>query len=167
MSMSAQKKTGLAVLGIVVLGMLTVGGFEFREFRTPKECGFCQRTLQDKLRVVVEIGGQRREACCPQCAVSESRQENKPVRLISVRDYSTAKVIDPAQAYYVNHSRALACTHDAMHMDEMKHTEELAFDRCSPGAFAFAKKEDAEAFIAQNGGQILSMEQLLAEADVQ
>lgn len=163
--MSAQKKTGLAVLGIVVLGMLALGSYEFKEFRTPKQCGFCQRPLQERLRVVVEIGGQRREACCPQCAVSESRQEHKPIRLISVRDYSTAKVIDPAQAYYVNHSRALACTHDAMHMDEMKHDDPLMFDRCSPGAFAFAKKEDAEAFIAQNGGQMLTMEQLMAEGN--
>lgn len=165
--MSTQKKTGLAVLGLVVLGLLGLGWFELREFRTPKECGFCQRPLQDSLRVVVEIGGQRREACCPQCAVSESRQEHKPVRLISVRDYPTAKVIDPAKAYYVNHSRAVACSHDGMRMDEMKRTEDLAFDRCSPGAFAFAKKEDAEAFIAQNGGQILSMKQLLSEAQTQ
>ena len=94
--MSAQKKAGLAVFGLVVLAMLGLGWYEYKEFRTPKECGFCQRPLQDKLRVVVEIGGQRREACCPQCAVSESRQEHKPVRFISVRDYSTAKVIDPA-----------------------------------------------------------------------
>src|SRR5271157_4698289 len=165
--MSAQKKKGLAVLGLVVLAMLGLGWYEFREFRTPRQCSFCQRPLQDRLRVVVEIGGQRREACCPQCAVTESRQEHNPVRLISVCDCSTAKVIDPAQAYYVNHSRALACTHDAMHIDEMKHTEDLAFDRCSPGAFAFAKKEDAEAFIARNGGQILSMEQLLGEAKSQ
>ena len=165
--MSAQKKTGLVVFGIVVLAMLGLGWYEYREFRTPQSCGFCQRPLQDRLRVVVEIGGQRKEACCPQCAVSESRQEHKAVRFISVRDYSTAKVIDPAQAYYVNQSRALACSHDGMHMDEMKHTEDLAFDRCSPGAFAFAKKEDAEVFIAQNGGQILSMEQLLAEANTQ
>ena len=165
--MGTQKKTGLVVLGLVVLAMLGLGWYEFREFRTPRECGFCQRPLQDKLRVVVEIGGQRREACCPQCAVSESRQEHKPVRFISVRDYSTAKVIDPAQAYYVNQSRALACSHDGMHMDEMKHTEDLAFDRCSSGAFAFAKKEDAEAFIAQNGGQILSMEQLLGGGNTQ
>ncbi len=165
--MSAQKKAGLAVFGLVVLAMLGLGWYEYREFRTPTECGFCLRPLQDKLRVVVEIGGERREACCPQCAVSESRQEHKPVRFISVRDYPTAKVIDPATAYYVNHSRALACSHDAMHMDDMKHTQDLAFDRCSPGAFAFAKKKDAEAFVAQNGGQILSMEQLLAEANTQ
>jgi hypothetical protein len=160
--MSAQKKTGLAVLGLVVVGMLALGWFEYRDFRAPKQCSFCQRPLQDGLRVVVEIGGERREACCPQCAVSESSQEHKPVRLISVRDYSTAKVIDPQQAYYVNHSRALACTHDGMHRDEMKHDDPLMFDRCSPGAFAFARREDAEAFVATNGGQILSMQQLLA-----
>jgi nitrous oxide reductase accessory protein NosL len=40
----------------------------------------------------------------------------------------------------------------------------VTFDRCSPGAFAFARKEDAQAFIAQNGGQLLSLEQLLGEA---
>jgi hypothetical protein len=51
-----------------------------------------------------------------------------------------------------------------MHMDEMKHTEDLAFDRCSPGAFAFAKKEEAEMFVQQNGGTVQTMEQLLGEA---
>ena len=162
--MSTQKKTGLAVLGVAVLAMLGLGWYEFREFRTPRECGFCQRPLQEKLRVVVEIGGQRRQVCCPQCAVSESRQEHKPVRLITVRDYTTGHDLDPKQAWYVNESRAIACSHDGMHMDEMKHADDLAFDRCSPGAFAFARKEDAEAFIAQNGGQILTMEQLLGEA---
>jgi hypothetical protein len=165
--MSAQKKTGLAVLGLVVLAMLGLGWYEFMEFRSPKECGFCQRPLQEKLRVVVEIGGQRRQVCCPQCAVSESRQEHKPVRLITVRDYTTGHDLNPNQAWYVNKSRAIACSHDGMHMDEMKHSDDLAFDRCSPGAFAFAKREDAEAFIAQNGGQILSMEQLLGEANSQ
>jgi len=44
--LSAQKKTGLAVLGLLVLGMLGLGWYEYREFRTPKECGFCQRPLQ-------------------------------------------------------------------------------------------------------------------------
>ena len=63
--MSARKKTGLAVLGLVVLAMLALGGYEFREFRTPKECGFCRRPLQEKLRVVVEIGGQAEGSLLP------------------------------------------------------------------------------------------------------
>ena len=41
-------------------------------------------------------------------------------------------------------------------MDEMKQAEQLAFDRCSPGTFAFATREDAEAFVAQNGGRFLT-----------
>lgn len=162
--MSAQKKTGLAVMGLIVLGMLALGWYEYRDLRTPKECGFCSRPLRSNLRVIAEIDGRRHDVCCPQCAVSESRQEHKPVKLILVHDYSTGHELDPKQAWYVNGSRAIACSHDGMHMDEMKHTEDFAFDRCSPGAFAFAKKEEAEVFVQQNGGTVQTMEQLLGEA---
>lgn len=162
--MSAQKKTGLVVLGLIVLAMLGLGSYEVRELRAPKECGFCRRPLQERLRVVAEIDGKRRQVCCPQCAVSEARQERKPVKLITVRDYTTGRDLDPSQAWYVNESSAIACSHGAMRTDEMKQTEALAFDRCSPGAFAFARKEDAETFVSQNGGHILSMEQLLGQA---
>ena len=162
--MSTQNKTGLAVFTVIVVGLLAVGGYEWRQSRTPQACGFCQRPLQDRLWVLAEIDGDRRRVCCPQCAVSESRQEHKPVRLIMVHDYASAKELDPKRAWYVNQSRAIACSHDGMRMDDMKHTEALSFDRCSPGAFAFARKEDAQEFIAQNGGQLLSLEQLFGEA---
>lgn len=162
--MSAQKKAGLAIFTLIVLALLAVGGYEWKQSRTPEACGFCQRPLHDKLWVIAEIDGQRRRVCCPQCAVSESRQEQKPVRLVMVHDYVSGREIDPQQAWYVNGSRAIACSHDGMRMDEMKHGESLAFDRCSPGAFAFAKKDDAISFIARNGGQLQSLQQLLGEA---
>ena len=162
--MSAQHKAGLSVFALIVAGLLAVGGYEWKQSRTPQACGFCQRPLHDRLWVLAEIDGDRRRVCCPQCAVSESRQEHKPVRLIMVHDYTSGKELDPKHAWYVNQSRAVACSHDGMRMDEMKHTETMTFDRCSPGAFAFARKEDAQAFIAQNGGQLLSLEQLFGEA---
>ena len=162
--MSAQNKAGLAVFVVVLLALLAVGGYEWKQSQTPQACGFCQRPLHDRLWVIAEIDGDRRRVCCPQCAVSESRQEHKPVRLIMVHDYTSGKELDPKHAWYVNQSRAVACSHDGMRMDEMKHTETMTFDRCSPGAFAFARKEDAQAFIAQNGGQLLSLEQLFGEA---
>lgn len=162
--MSTQKKAGLAVFALVLIGLLAVGGYEWKQSRTSQACGFCQRPLHERLWVIAEIDGDRRRVCCPQCAVSESRQEHKPVRLVMVHDYASGKELDPKQAWYVNESRAVACSHDGMRMDEMKHSETLAFDRCSPGAFAFANKQDAEAFIAQNGGQLLKLEQLLGEA---
>ena len=162
--MSAQNKAGLAVFVVVLLALLAVGGYEWKQSQTPQACGFCQRPLHDRLWVIAEIDGDRRRVCCPQCAVSESRQEHKPVRLIMVHDYTSGKELDPKHAWYVNQSRAVACSHDGMRMDEMKHTETMTFDRCSPGAFAFARKEDAQAFIAHNGGQLLSLEQLFGEA---
>ena len=162
--MSKQKKAGLAIFALVLVGLLAVGGYEWKQSQTSQACGFCKRPLHERLWVIAEVDGNRRRVCCPQCAVSESRQEHKPVRLLMVHDYASGKELDPKQAWYVNESRAVACSHDGMHIDEMKHSETLAFDRCSPGAFAFARKNDAEAFITQNGGQLLNLEQLLGEA---
>ena len=162
--MSTQKKAGLAVFALVLLALLAVGGYEYQQSRTPQTCGFCQRPLHHRLWVLAEIDGDRRHVCCPQCAVTEGRQEHRPIRLIMVHDYASGRELDPKQAWYVNLSRAIACSHDAMRMDEMKHSQAMTFDRCSPGAFAFAKREDAEVFISQNGGQLLTLEQLLAEA---
>ena len=71
------------------------------------------------------------------------------------------------QAWYVSDSHALACTHDSMRMDEMKQSEDLAFDRCSPGTFAFANKEDAELFVNQHSGRVQTMEELLEGANPQ
>jgi len=163
--MSTRKKAGLAVFALVALGLLALGGYQLKQSQNPQVCGFCHRPLQDRLWVIAEIGGQRRRVCCPQCAVSEARQEQRAVRLLMVHDYTSGREIDPQQAWYVNDSRAVACSHDSMRMDEMKHAETLAFDRCSPGAFAFANQQDAETFVSQNGGQLLRLEQLLAEAN--
>jgi hypothetical protein len=162
--MSAQKKTGIVVLALVVLAMLGIGRYEFKSSDKVNECGFCRRPISERLRTVVEIGGTRKQVCCPRCALTESRQEHKPIRLITVRDYSTGKDIDPKQAWYVSDSHAFACTHDGMRMDDMKQSEALAFDRCSPGTFAFANKEDAELFVNQNSGRLQTMEELLEEA---
>jgi len=52
-------------------------------------------------------------------------------------------------------------------MDEMKGTGELTYDRCSPGTFSFGNKADAEAFIAGNGGSVISFSQLMSEARFQ
>jgi hypothetical protein len=157
-----QKTAGLAIFTLIVIALLAIAGYEWKQSHTPSTCGFCRRPLEARLWVIAEVGGHRERVCCPQCAVSESRQEHKPVRLVMVHDYVSGRELDPQQAWYVNGSRAVACSHDGMRMNEMKHSEALAFDRCSPGAFAFAKQEDAQNFITQNGGQLLTLEQLLA-----
>ena len=165
--MSAQKKTGIVVLSLIALALLGLGWHEFSTLRSPNVCVFCRRPIQERLRTVVEIDGKRTQVCCPRCAVTESRQERKPIRLVTVRDYSTARDLDPKLAWFVSQSHAFACTHDGMRMDDMKQSEAPTFDRCSPGTFAFAKKEDAELFVSQNGGRVETLEQLLLEGAAQ
>lgn len=159
----------LAVAGIfiVVLGAVVYGWSRFINHPTPTVCGYCLRPLHTNLMVTAEIGGKTAQVCCARCAITEANQEHKPLRLLAVHDYPTGKVVAPEKAWFVEGSRATACTHDAMHVNEMKGTEELAYDRCSPGTFSFANKPDADAFVATNGGAVLSFSQLMGEARFQ
>jgi hypothetical protein len=160
----AKRASIYAGVVLIVLAGLFAGGYVLMNRRSQTVCGFCQRHINAKAHVVAEVGGQRRDVCCAHCAVTEARQEKKPLRLIEVTDYQTGKMLNPEQSWYVDGSRVVACEHDMSRMDESKHAERLAFDRCSPGTFAFSDRKAAEAFIAQNGGVLRSLSDLLAEA---
>ena len=82
-------------------------------------------------------------------------------------DYPSGKMVSPEGAWFVEDSRMIACQHDMYKMDESKHAEQLAFDRCSPGTFAFSDRKAAEAFVAHNGGVLRSLPEVLAEAQQQ
>ena len=157
------------IVSILLVGAGLLGYEWYRHLVRPEPaaCGYCMRPLQSNLRVTAEIDGKRTEVCCARCAITESNQEHKHLRLISVRDHTTGKAIAPEGAWFVENSQAVACNHDAMRMDEMKGTESLAFDRCSPGTFAFQDKTDAQEFIARNGGSVLSYTELMREARYQ
>ena len=158
------KKVSIAalVLLLAVGGLLVLGNWSLKR-RTETFCGFCNRPIKSELAVIAEVGGRERRVCCARCAISEARQENKPLRLISVTDYSSKTKIAPERAWYVEDSRAVACNHDMARMDQDKRAEQLVFDRCSPGAFAFARREDADAFVAENGGVIRRLQEMLGE----
>jgi len=143
------------------------GWFKFIAHPTPATCAYCLRPLYANLEVTAEIDGKRAEVCCPRCAITEANQRHKHLRLIAVHDYSTGQSIPPETAWYVEGSRVSACHHDAMHMDEMKGTQEIAFDRCSPGTLTFAAKQQADDFALANGGTVLSFVQLMTEAQFQ
>src|ERR1017187_8540391 len=162
------KKTSIysAIVLIVVAGLFA-GGYLLMNRRSQTECGFCQRHINPKAHVVAEVGGRRRDVCCTHCAVTEARQEKKSLQLIAVTDYPTGKLVSPEGAWFVENSRVIACQHDMSKMDESKHMELLAFDRCSPGTSAFSDRKAAEAFVDQNGGVLRSLPEVLAEAQQQ
>ena len=157
----------IAVAFLILAGAAVFGWFKVVAHPTPVACGYCLRPLHANVKVTAEIDGKRAEVCCPRCAITEANQEHKPVRLITVHDYSTGKAMSPDKAWYVEGSRVLACDHGAMHMDEMKDTQEMAYDRCSPGTLAFATKQNAADFVAANGGAAISFDRLMSEAKFQ
>jgi len=161
------RRTALTGILVIIAGAAALGWFRFAVHPKPVACGYCNRPLRANLMATAEMAGKRTQVCCPRCAVTEANQQHKPLRLIEVHDYGTGKAIAPANAWFVEGSRVMACMHDAMRMDAQKNTQELAFDRCSPSTLAFANKPDAEAFVAQNGGAVLSLGQLMSEAHFQ
>jgi hypothetical protein len=167
MMMMNTQRLALAGVLLVVAGAAGFGWYRFAVRPAPVVCGYCNRQLHSNLTVTAEIAGKRAQVCCARCAITEANQQRKPLRLITVHDYRTGRAIEPANAWFVEGSRAMACDHDAMRMNEMKGTEELAFDRCSPGTVAFLKRQDADDFTSQNGGAVLSLGQLMSEAHFQ
>jgi hypothetical protein len=152
---------------LIVAGAAAFGWFRFVAYPTPVVCGYCNRPLHANSMVTAEIAGKRTQVCCARCAISEANQQHKPIRLIEVHDYRTGKGLSPANALFVEGSRVIVCEHDRSHMGEHKDMPDMVFDRCSPGTLAFASKQDADAFVAQNGGTVLSFNQLMSEAHYQ
>ena len=157
----------LTLVFLIVAGAAAFGWFRFVAHPTPVACGYCNRPLHGNSMVTAEIAGKKTQACCARCAISEANQQQKPIRLIEVHDYRTGKGVSPANAWFVEGSRAIVCEHDMANMGEHKDMPDMVFDRCSPGTLAFGSKPDADAFVAQNGGAVLSFNQLMSEARYQ
>ncbi len=158
----ARKVSVAALVLLVIVGALLGVGEWTLHRRSQEVCGFCARHINPQAGVIAEIDGRRHHVCCAHCAVTEGLQEHKPVRLIEVTDYNSGRKLDPSRAWYVDGSRIVACTHDMTRMNEMKQVEKPEFDRCSPGTFAFASREAADAFAAKNGGAVRNMQEMLA-----
>ncbi len=157
----ARKRSIAALAALVIVAGLLLGGEYLVLRRSQETCTICKRHINPQAGVIAEIGGQRRHVCCAHCAITEGVQEHKPVRLVEVTDYRSGRKLDPRTAWYVDGSRVVACMHDMTRMGEMKQVEQAAFDRCSPGTFAFATRAEADAFVAANGGVVRDMDALL------
>ena len=165
-------KGKITVIGLLAVILLSSVGFAYwRYFLHPaahEECGICHRHINAKAEVVAEIGSKTRRVCCAHCAITEARQESKPLRLVSVTDYYSGQATDPRGAWFVEGSRVIACEHDAAPMDMSQHgSMQMEYDRCAPGAFAFTKRADADRFVAENGGVARTLDELLQEGGAQ
>jgi len=161
------RRIAITVVFLIVASAAGLGWFRYVAHTKPVACGYCNRPLHENLTVTAVIGGKKTQACCARCAISEANQQHESLHLVSVRDYVSGRTISPSDAWFVEGSSVMACDHDAMRMNEMKGTQELAFDRCSPGTFAFADRRNADSFTIKNGGTVMSFAQLMNEARFQ
>jgi hypothetical protein len=162
-----RRQVFIYVLGFLVAAGILASGYQVVKAREQASCSICRRHINKRARVVAEIGGRRRVICCAHCARTEGQQENKPVRFLKVTDYTTGDALTPEQAWLVDGSRLMACAHGMAVTDESKHAEQMVFDRCSPGTFAFRDRQKADAFVAENGGRVMRLTEFMREGQPQ
>src|SRR5215469_1440864 len=165
--MRMTKRTWITTAVLVVVTGLVAAGYYVMANRDSGFCGFCHRSIHPNTKVIAEIDGRRRTVCCARCAISEAYQQKKPVQLIAVTDYVSSQSLSPEHAYFVDGSHKVLCSHDGTMVDESKHAEQMTFDRCFPGTYAFAHREDAEAFARENGGRVFRLQELMQEVNSQ
>ena len=163
--MSHNSKTAALIVSFLLLVAMGTGGFWFLHETQPRLCPICQRSIHEHSSAVVGIDKKRVTVCCIRCGITHNSQVGKPGEVIGVTDFQSNKSLNPSNSFYVEGSQVSMCDpHDSNLMDETKHPYSRTFDRCDPSTYAFARREDAEAFERANGGKVLSWKELTNEA---
>jgi hypothetical protein len=164
--MTARKRVTLFA-SVALVAVLAAAGYWMLQRTQPETCRVCQRPIHAQARAVMEAEGEREPVCCARCALTRARQQHRPVRLVEVTDYGTQRPLAPEAAFYVEGSRVVLCEKHEPLLDETKHPHARVFDRCVPSLYAFARRQDAEAFAAAEGGAVRRLAEVLAESEQQ
>ena len=161
-----QKRLMIAgVFAMIVMIALALGGWWLVRQHEAKVCPLSGRVIHKQTRAYVTIGKRNYETCCLRCALIEARQTGKQLRVREVADFNTSRLLDPAKAWYVEGSDVNLCMRStASAQNPGGHGVYLRmFDRCSPSVLAFHDEQHARAFIAQHGGALKRLDDLLRE----
>ncbi len=164
------KNRGFRLVGaLVVLGIVaSVAGPRAWNWWAAPPAGFCPICRRHEHRdSVVKLQVQGKgviEVCCLSCALNYGRQTSEAVTIVSVTDHETGKPLDPNKATFAVGGDVSPCTHSTEQLRTEQEALPIFWDRCLPSILAFASLESAEAFRAQHGGRIRSLQQMTAEA---
>ena len=161
--MSRTTKITALVSTFVFFAAAAVAGYWLLKRTAPPTCSVCQREIHAQSRAMIELDGRRELVCCSRCAFTFQEQKHKPIRLVEVTDYVSKQPLRPDAAYFVEGSRIVLCSKHEPLLDQTKHPYTPVFDRCVPSLYAFARREDAGAFAAANGGVVIRLPELLKE----
>ena len=149
----------LAALALVA----AVGTILYDQWDEPDTCDVCYRSMHRETFYRIHLeNGESKEVCCPRCGLrfQEGRDD---VAATEVTDFYTRQHIDAAVAYFVEGSPVHFCSHASVREDRSGGQYEVTWDRCLPSLIAFSSREAAKKFQKENGGDIKTYAELLAE----
>jgi len=148
-----------AAIGILAIALLGAG---LAACRADASCDLCGRDECTALAFRVEYrDGGTQTTCCPRCgsrAVAESH--GREVARLRARDFATGREIDATTAAYVSGSDVEHCMAPKEQPSTQSCCRVLTYDRCLPSLIAFGSQADAERFVEDHGGTLLSFADL-------
>lgn len=153
----------LGTIWAAALLALAAGVLSWLRQPTTIGCAVCQRPIHANTHAVALVEGRQVDACCPRCVLTLRQQLHQDAHLLQVSDYLTAQALSPETAYYVEGSAVETCSTPRLRSNEGHTVYERHFDRCAPSLLAFAREDQARAFVSQNGGSLKRLEDLLRE----
>jgi len=165
--MSRKGKVVTLSLSILFLIGVAGAGYWMLEETKPDTCPICARSIHPHSSAVVLIDKHPVRVCCIRCGITHNFQVGKPGDVVEVTDFISDKPLKPATAFYIEGSQVSMCDpHGSSLIDQAKHPLDRVFDRCEPSTYAFAKHSDAENFVRNNSGKLLTWEELKKQAGV-
>lgn len=156
-------RRGVAIFSVIAIALVAgYLGINMYRHAQPEECYACKRAIHAHSRTVALSSGHSRLFCCPACALSEQRQEGKPVEVKELTAFLTGAKLSPNSAYVLKGSDVNMCARTQELVDADKQAAELHYDRCAPSLLAFAEKKEAIEFSRQHGGVVLSFPEAAA-----
>lgn len=152
-----------AAVGVALVAGALFGGWYVLRQQPPAFCEISGRPIHSNMHTLVRIDGQKLHTCCARCPLTQAQQTGRKVELLAVTDFATGKRLRPADAYFVDGSAVHVCAAPRVKRDETSTPFVQLFDRCEPSLLAFAEEQEARDFIAQNGGTLKRLPDLMRE----
>lgn len=157
------RRTVTVLAAVLAICGMSYAAWRYAAERSHRNCRACERPVHEHSRTVGLLDGKRAHYCCPACAISESRQLGKTVKVVELTDHASGKALDPAGAWIVRDSDMNHCLRHTPAISPDKQPMQTLYDRCSPSLLAFASRREADAFARSHGGRVLAFPAMEAE----
>lgn len=155
------------VAGVIVLALVVgaaAGAWYALRGRPPAFCEIDDRPIHGNMHTLVQVDGKRLHACCARCPLTLVSQAHRRVQILEVTDYVSGRRLSAGDAFYVEGSRVEVCSTPRVSREEGAGPYVRLFDRCAPSLLAFAREDQARQFMAEYGGSLKRLDELMREA---